>query len=198
MGAASPNGCHFHPYSVYLYHQVTVPKGMFGKTSTVPISQKSPELSLPSAYCCPSCDFMSHNEHSYRLHAQKCQQLQKLTCSLCPYQSDTQNAMLYHFYSEHREMETLSSDAKRISCSLCTALFKSHTGLRQHMEVKHGSNPSLRCPICGKIMYNKTNLEGHMNKHRGIKPFSCSVCKKTFAYKQSLQAHEKICSFQGI
>ena len=169
-----------------------------GRTSSRSIYQDG--CSLSSTLFCPSCGLFSPDHQSYRLHVQTCQRVHTdPTCSLGSPQSDARDASVYHYDSSvRRGMDaSLSADCRTISCSICNALFKTHTGLRQHMEVKHSVNPSLRCNICGKIMYNKTNLEGHMNRHKGIKPFSCSVCGKTFSYKQSLQAHEKLCYWKG-
>lgn len=50
---------------------------------------------------------------------------------------------------------------------------------------------SRKCPICHKIIVNKQNLVCHMNIHRGIKPFVCSVCNKSFAHIRNLIRHKE-------
>lgn len=44
------------------------------------------------------------------------------------------------------------------------------------------------CNICSK-MIEKNRMEGHMNKHNNVRPYSCSECKKSFACRQLLRLH---------
>lgn len=48
----------------------------------------------------------------------------------------------------------------------------------------------LTCEICGKMIH-KTLLPGHLNMHRGIKPYVCPKdgCKSTFHCKHKLKRH---------
>lgn len=65
---------------------------------------------------------------------------------------------------------------------------------------------SRTCPICEKIIVNKQNLICHMNIHKGVKPFVCSVCEKSFAHIRNLFRHKEqqghcemdyTCKFRG-
>ncbi|XP_055307488.1 zinc finger protein 271-like [Sitodiplosis mosellana] len=48
-----------------------------------------------------------------------------------------------------------------------------------------------KCSLCDYITDNKTNLNTHMLKHTGERPFPCIVCQKRFTQKQNLQSHMK-------
>lgn len=50
---------------------------------------------------------------------------------------------------------------------------------------------SRKCPICEKFIVNKQNLICHMNIHMNVKPFQCSVCKKSFAHIRNLVRHKE-------
>lgn len=48
----------------------------------------------------------------------------------------------------------------------------------------------LRCPVCGKLFHNRSNMRRHINDiHSDCRPFKCSVCEKTFKRKDVLRQH---------
>lgn len=51
---------------------------------------------------------------------------------------------------------------------------------------------SVECSQCGKIFhgeYCKYNLKKHMTIHAGVKPYTCSLCSRTFNQKSSMRRH---------
>ncbi|XP_065226140.1 zinc finger protein 235-like [Planococcus citri] len=48
---------------------------------------------------------------------------------------------------------------------------------------------SLVCKICHKNICNKDQMRRHMFMHRGLKPFECADCGKSFARKENMQSH---------
>lgn len=44
-----------------------------------------------------------------------------------------------------------------------------------------------------KFFNMKNHIVGHMHTHRGYKAFECQKCKKSFAYKCTLQNHSACC-----
>lgn len=139
-------------------------------------------------YGCTSCPQIFTEEQDYQTHTPFCvRPSMTFFCSLCHLISHSLHEVEMHIRLRHL------SSAHEMSCDKCSAVFKTYTGLKKHIEVKHTSNPTLKCHICGKSMYNKMNLEGHINQHNGVKPHVCNFCGKTFSYRQSLCAHDKLC-----
>ncbi|XP_055899125.1 zinc finger protein 382-like [Biomphalaria glabrata] len=140
-------------------------------------------------YGCITCLMKSPSPIAYQAHKRYCEQpCFTCCCSVCNYKAESPETITIHISLVHVDVSQL------IACTECGSHFKTQTGLKKHMEVKHRTNPTLKCPICGKVMYNKINLDGHVNKHKGLKPHVCLYCGKTFSYKQSLCAHEKLCT----
>lgn len=46
------------------------------------------------------------------------------------------------------------------------------------------------CNICMK-MIEKNRMEGHLNKHQDIRPYTCPECQKSFYCRQLLRIHRK-------
>lgn len=46
----------------------------------------------------------------------------------------------------------------------------------------------MQCDLCLK-MIEKNRMEGHINKHNGVRPFTCSECQKKFYCRQLLRLH---------
>lgn len=47
------------------------------------------------------------------------------------------------------------------------------------------------CQQCGKTFKRKTNLDDHMNLHKGITPFACPYCPKSYTQKSNRNTHIK-------
>lgn len=51
-------------------------------------------------------------------------------------------------------------------------------------------NDELRCPSCGKLFHNRSNMRRHMNDiHTDIRRFKCPLCDKSFKRKSVLKQH---------
>ncbi|NXU66780.1 ZBT12 protein, partial [Horornis vulcanius] len=55
-----------------------------------------------------------------------------------------------------------------------------------HMRAQHFV---FMCPRCGKQFNHSSNLNRHMNVHRGVKSHGCGVCGKSFTQKSTLHDH---------
>lgn len=154
-------------------------------------STTAPSGLSPFYLICLHCKAMFPTQQEYDSHTSFCQSPKiSFQCNTCSFTSDSVS-----YISEHVKLHPTHYQQK-YPCDLCSTSFKTPSGLRLHKQVKHKDKPTLSCELCGKIMYSKINLEGHMNQHNGLKPHNCHFCTKSFSYKQSLKAHEKLCPFR--
>ena len=82
-------------------------------------------------------------------------------------------------------------------CDTCGEHFKSRQALWSHSQRNHPTKePKWVCQMCQQRFDQKPHYIGHMNKHHGSQPCSCSTCKASFCYKSHQQRHEK--TWNGI
>ena len=53
----------------------------------------------------------------------------------------------------------------------------------------HTNNFACEMPDCGRRFKTQADLDIHMRKHRGEKPYVCTECNKSYASKQDLKVH---------
>jgi len=72
--------------------------------------------------------------------------------------------------------------------------------LRDH-EKTHINIYKFHCEYegCNKKYNTRSNLEVHLRKHAGVRPFVCQYCKKQYISKWNMAKHQKKgCSKIGV
>ncbi|MEE6528145.1 hypothetical protein FKM82_030112, partial [Ascaphus truei] len=75
-------------------------------------------------------------------------------------------------------------------CPRCGKQFNHSSNLNRHMNVHRGVK-SHACQICGKCFTQKSTLHDHLNLHSGERPYRCSYCDVRFAHKPAIRRHLK-------
>ncbi|XP_074927659.1 zinc finger and BTB domain-containing protein 12 [Chelonoidis abingdonii] len=75
-------------------------------------------------------------------------------------------------------------------CPRCGKQFNHSSNLNRHMNVHRGVK-SHSCAVCGKSFTQKSTLHDHMNLHSGQRPYRCSYCDVRFAHKPAIRRHLK-------
>ena len=141
--------------------------------------------------------------------------LNTFTCDVC-YKSFTRKySFTRHMFSHSgkpkcsfchqyfNDVETLNEHNKKkhsegFLCSWCGKSYKRKEELDLHSLTAHGkleSGKLLICPFdnCKKAFIRPNRYQSHLNKHRGLKPYTCSKCQKAFSSSTYKHEHERSC-----
>ena len=98
-------------------------------------------------------------------------------------------------------MKRITSAFTLTGFPLCIFAGDSNVMLRPNMCRKCGHivNPAIRhtclmdvsenCPICGKSIIHRGNLQRHIQLHTGEKPYKCDLCGKDFSQLSNMKRH---------
>ncbi|PSN55164.1 hypothetical protein C0J52_00591 [Blattella germanica] len=86
------------------------------------------------------------------------------------------------------DLETAHSGGD-FACVDCNKNFKLKSSLERHRRVIHLEGETYSCPECEARCPDKGTLARHMYTHTGLKPYSCTRCKKQFSRKYHLERH---------
>ncbi|EDS41887.1 zinc finger protein 232 [Culex quinquefasciatus] len=99
--------------------------------------------------------------------------------------------------SETMEMQ-LPTEIRVYACKNCPRKFDTEGGLSKHAwrcKEPDQTRQLHTCEICSMEFLNAKNLDAHMNKHNGIKPYRCKneTCGMHFYGKLEMYAHGRVC-----
>ncbi|XP_058838015.1 zinc finger protein 578-like [Topomyia yanbarensis] len=90
-------------------------------------------------------------------------------------------------------------------CEKCQRRFDTKAGLAVHVlrctatEEQGAAKSTHTCNLCSVTFTARSALVGHLNKHKGIKPYKCRKNCETYFYgTQNRRQHEHICSVQQV
>ncbi|XP_041664829.1 zinc finger and SCAN domain-containing protein 2-like [Cheilinus undulatus] len=75
-----------------------------------------------------------------------------------------------------------------LNTSVSSSECSPNIGQKKQKRKEKGEKP-YSCSVCGKSYPGKNNLKEHMLRHAAEKPFSCSVCNRSFIKKTELVTH---------
>jgi len=74
-------------------------------------------------------------------------------------------------------------------CKFCSRSFSNSTLLGRHVRMHTGN--VLHCEQCSFTTVSKFQLEIHVNKHTGVKPYKCRYCSMAYADPSRHKIHER-------
>lgn len=93
---------------------------------------------------------------------------------------------------KHMDVHKNKDRPKRL-CTICGLELCSTYNLNNHIRTVHGRERKFHCtfPLCDRRFSHSHHLKTHMNRHKGIRPFQCEQCVKSFFDKTTLREHIK-------
>jgi len=130
----------------------------------------------------------SLKKHLANIHSST-KPIKPFKCSKCPKTFRIRAQLKAHMNSVH-------SSIKPFKCHICTSSFKMKGQLKEHVRFVHGTEKRRKlnkteCIICKKLIAPQAMYQHILGKHTREKPFWCSKCPKTFAYRAGFLTHKK-------
>lgn len=88
----------------------------------------------------------------------------------------------------HKKVHLLPQPQRQRVCGFCGKYFRKMFQLQNHIRKHTGDKPFV-CHTCGKAFSQETSLKTHMRIHSGVRPFKCSECDECFNVSSALTAH---------
>jgi len=109
----------------------------------------------------------------------------------CGFAAATKKGAGLHALNEHMD--------KSFICDLCGEGFVTERALHNHTNYHHGNGPNAAgganhklypCSFCQKSFRTASYLDAHENEHKGVRPYQCDACGKSFASNGMLRSHK--------
>lgn len=130
------------------------------------------------------CDKIVRNRN--RLAHLRTHQKERFECDICHASLASKTGLRAHFDVHYPRRE--------FKCQICPAEYKSLSSLNQHVRYVHENEPKqFICTICGSAQRKRHLLLEHMNRHNGIKPYTCPYdgCEMRFFSKARRSEHSR-------
>ncbi|PSN55131.1 hypothetical protein C0J52_01865 [Blattella germanica] len=82
-------------------------------------------------------------------------------------------------------------EKKSFICEYCGREFSEKLNLQIHVRRHTGDRP-YNCQLCGKAFYTNQQLAIHVRRHTGERPYPCGICPKAFTGPTARYAHRKL------
>jgi len=103
------------------------------------------------------------------------------------------NDFLFKPYESKRKIsKTPKPKEGSKQCEDCGKVFKTNYRRRIHHDAIHKGLKPFKCTECGKSFARKEELGKHLHVHSEIKPYTCQVCGKGFVHKCRMETHVDI------
>lgn len=115
-------------------------------------------------------------------------------CDQCDGTYTSKYYLLAHMKIKHnpdsapKKPERIILPKKRFLCTLCGSKFDTQSNLDVHIRRHTGEKP-YKCDLCERAFYRPCDVQAHRRSHTGEKPFKCSICEKAFARSNKLKIH---------
>ncbi|XP_060935748.1 zinc finger protein 425-like [Limanda limanda] len=146
----------------------TVSSGEEEREDTTETTEQETVENGATVYTCKVCQREFHREYSLRIHARS-----HTRCKGCQKNVPPRDVMSHN-----------------INCKkLKKVLAREADENLLLMTKKDGRTQRYSCPYCKKTSSSRNKFLHHIHLHLRVKPFACSVCKKDYCNKQSLEKH---------
>lgn len=92
---------------------------------------------------------------------------------------------------EEVKFKAPKSPAKEYKCQCCSKIYHNLNLFARHVKKQHPDRATHQCTLCGLLFPLGSQLNEHLQAHKGVKKFECSQCDKTFRLAGSLKDHER-------
>ncbi|GLH05272.1 Protein suppressor of hairy wing [Gryllus bimaculatus] len=157
--------------------------------------------SLPASgarehFSCPLCQKTFTDQLNFKYHKRTHKDRKLFTCDLCNQKFAREKTL-----ERHRLTHSVPVQPPVLECPACSETFEQRTQLRIHMRAVHrdertegvdasgtrNSGP-FTCEICRKTFAHATRLKHHQAAHYE-RQYNCHICSVTLATKHSLRRH---------
>ncbi|XP_072948863.1 uncharacterized protein [Epargyreus clarus] len=128
-------------------------------------------------HSCSKCNKTFLTKEDVRRHQVAHSTEKKYVCTTCN--------IKFKYKNNLRKHTKLHSDTNNYICNYCARTFKTKGNLKLHIDKMH-SDKSGYCETCSKHV---ANIEVHMWRHTGKKPFKCDLCSSSYYEQKSLTRH---------
>lgn len=135
---------------------------------------------------CRHCNDAFESMIKRKLHeAQNHNQSNSIQCLYCKETFNNYNARKKHHSKSH------NIDVAVFNCPNCDKEYSCRSRMESHVRQVHVRERDVPCTMCDSKFFSKGHLRKHMAKHVGMR-HKCSVCKKSYVWKQNLMEHMKV------
>ncbi|XP_063050377.1 zinc finger protein 271-like [Engraulis encrasicolus] len=140
-------------------------------------------------YACTQCDKMFKTKGVLLIHERIHSGEKPFTCTKCEKTFRVLTNLKAHQKTQHPEPTDVDIEREKFPCDVCGKVLASGPNLVLHKRLHTGAGT--QCDMCGMLISKQSNLLKHMRIHTGERPYSCTVCEKTFICTGTLNIHHR-------